>query len=226
MMSFRIVALSLSWATLSSSLLCAGDLSRYREFQLDTSVLAVVKQAGMEPAEVKLIHQRPAVIQELLWQPQHRGSSLDADSVKEIQFSFYHDELFRMVVNYDPDKTEGLTAKDMIDAISTIYGTALYPAAEISLSSIDDNELLKVIARWEDSKYSFNLVRSYHQPNFTLVVLSKRLDPLARVAVIEAVRLEKQQAPQREIERQNIEDAQNRLQQATARLANKPGFRP
>ena len=49
---------------------------------------------------------------------------------------------------------------------------------------------------------------------------------LARAAVIEAVWLDKQQAPQREIERQNWEDEQFRAQQDKARLVNKPGFRP
>ena len=73
MMSFRILALSLSWATLSS--LCAGDLSRYREFQLDTDLPAVVKQAGMKPADVKTIHQRPALIQDLCWEPHVRLSA-------------------------------------------------------------------------------------------------------------------------------------------------------
>src|SRR5437899_1325752 len=122
MMSFRILALSLSWASLSS--LCAGDLSRYREFQLDTDLPAVVKQA-----DVKTIHQRPALIQDLCWEP-HVRLSADADSVKEVLFSFYNGDLFRVVVHYDRYKTEGLTADDLIQAISATYGTGLDPAAD------------------------------------------------------------------------------------------------
>ena len=87
MISFRLFALSLSWVALSS--LSAGDLSRYRNFQLDANLLAVVKQAGMEPADAKLIHQRPALIQELSWRPLH-PLGLAADSVKDVVFSFYN----------------------------------------------------------------------------------------------------------------------------------------
>ena len=221
MMRFRILALSLSWATLSS--LCAGDLSRYREFQLDTDLPAVVKQAGMKPADVKTIHQRPALIQDLCWEP-HVRLSADADSVKEVLFSFYNGDLFRVVVHYDRYKTEGLTADDLIQAISATYGTGLDPAADIMLPSIYD-ETVKVIARWEDATFSFNLVRSSYQRSFALVVLSKRLDALAQAAVVEAARLDKQQAPQREIERQNRENEDARVLQEKARVLNKPGFR-
>ncbi len=221
MTKFQIVATSLSGVVLSSALLCAADLSRYREFQLDTNLLGLAKQAEMKPGEAKIIHQRPAVIQELSWRAE------PADSVDEILFRFYNGELFRMVVDYDHYKTEGLTAEDMIEAISAIYGTALKPSAEITLSSIyEANETVKVIARWEDSKWSFNLIRSEYRPSFTLLALSKRLDVLARAAVDEAVRLDRQEAPRREIERKNREDEEKRVQQEKARLVNKPDFHP
>jgi hypothetical protein len=221
MTTFHLAAMAVSWATLSS--LNAGDLSRYREFQLDTGLPSVVKQAGMKPVDVKTIHQRPALIQDLTWEP-HFKLSADADSVKEVLFSFYNGELFRMVVRYDRYKTEGLTADDLVQAISTTYGTAVDPGADITLPSIYD-ETVKVIARWEDPSFSFNLVRSSYQRSFALVVLSKRLDALAQVAVTEAARLDKQQAPQKEIERQNRENEDARVLQEKARLLNKPGFR-
>jgi hypothetical protein len=138
------------------------DLSRYREFQFGMNLPAVAKMAGLKPSAARLIHQRPAVIQELQWRPQgFLVSSAQADSVKEILFSFYNGELFRIVVNYDRYKTEGLTTEDMVEAISAQYGTATKPEAEIIFSSskvYNDSEV--IIARWEDSQYSFNLFRS------------------------------------------------------------------
>jgi hypothetical protein len=83
-----------------------------------------------------------------------------------------------------------------------------------------------VIARWEDSQYSFNLFRSSYQPTFGMVGFSKRLDALARVATAEAIRLDEQEAPQREVERQKEQDAKDRAGQKKARLVNKPNFRP
>jgi hypothetical protein len=202
--------------------LFARDLSSYREFQLDNNLPAVAKQAGMEPAEAKVIHQRPGTeIQELSWRAE------PADSVKGIVFSFYNGELFRMVVDYDRYNTEGLTAQDMIEAISATYGAAADPSAAITVpSAYGGDETAKVIARWEGSDWSFNLIRFKYEPSFALVAFSKRLDTEARAAVDEAVRLDRQEAPQREIARQNKEDEEKRLKQEKARLANRPDFRP
>ena len=224
MISTRILAISIPCAVLSVALLCAEDLSSYREFQFGMDLPAVAKQAGTKPSEVTVVQLRPAMIEELAWQPQRlRGPSGETDPVAEVIFGFYDGELFRIVVNYDRYKTEGLTAEDMVEAISAKYGTAARPAAEITLHY---NEREKVIARWEDSQYSFNLVRSSYGLTFAMVVFSKRLDALAQAAIVEAIRLDKQEAPQREIERQKKQDEEIRAGHEKARLVNKPGFRP
>ena len=118
-------------------------------------------------------------------------------------FSFCDGALFRMVVNYDRNRTEGLTDEDMIKAISARYGIAARPVATIvrfSTSQIyNDNE--KVIARWEDSRYSYNLYRSSYSA-FGMLVFSKRLDALAQTAIAEAIQLDNREAPQREREPQ------------------------
>lgn len=222
----RIAALSILWIVLSAPLLDAGDLSRYREFQFGTDLPAVAKQAGVKPSDAQVIHQRPALIQELEWQPQDlSGYSGKADSIKDIRFSFYNGELFQIVVNYDRYRTEGLTAEDLISAISAQYGTATKPDAEIMFPSLYQ-ETVKVIARWEDSQYSLDLVRSSYQHSFGIVVWAKRLDALARTATTEALRLDEQEAPQRELEHNKREEAENLMQQERARQVNKPGFRP
>jgi len=214
---------------LSAPFIDAPDLSRYREFQFGMNLLAVAKQADVKPSEARVIHQRPAVIQELEWRPSRSiGSSPQGDPVKEVLFSFYNGELFRMVVNYDQLKTEGLTDEDMIEAISAKYGTATRPDAKIILFSSFQvyNDSEKVIARWEDSQYSFNLFRSSYQPTFGILVLAKRLDALAGAAIVEAIRLDEREAPQREIARQKKQAEEDHAAQEQARLVNKPSFRP
>jgi hypothetical protein len=225
----RFLSLSLGADPVSAPSVEAPDLSRYREFQLGMNLLVVAKQADLEPSEARVIHQRPAVIQELEWRPPRSpGSSSQADAVSKVLFSFYNGELFRMVVNYDRYKTEGLTDEDMVQAISAKYGTATRPAAKIinfsSSQVYDDSE--KVVACWEDAQYSFNLFRSSYQPTFGMVAFSKRLDALARAAIVEAIRLDEQEAPQREIERQKKQDVEDNAAQEKARLVNKPNFRP
>ena len=225
----RFLRFSLQADPVSAPLTYAQDLSRYREFQFGMNLLAVAKQADVKPSEARVIHQRPAVIQELEWRPSRSiGSSPQGDPVKEVLFSFYNGELFRMVVNYDQLKTEGLTDEDMVEAISAKYGTATRPEAKIILFSSFQvyNDSEKVIARWEDSQYSFNLFRSSYQPTFGILVLAKRLDALAGAAIVEAIRLDEQEAPEREIERQRKQDEENHAAQDQARLVNKPSFRP
>lgn len=206
------------------------DLSRYREFRFGMDLPAIARDTGMRLSDAKMIHERPAVIQEMQWRPQLflGGPSLRTDPVQEVLFSFYNGELFRIVVNYDRYRTEGLTNEEMIEAISARYGTATRPTAKtIRFSSSQVyNESGEVIALWEDSQYSFNLFRSSYRPTFGLVGFSKQLDVLARAAIAEAIRLDELEAPQREIDRQNIQDEKDRAEEAKARLTNKSNFRP
>jgi hypothetical protein len=203
------------------------NLSMYREFRFGADLLAVAKQAHVKPSEARTIHERPAVIQELAGQAPYMRSSLGADSVRDILFSFYNGELFRNVVTYDPERIAGMTAEDIVEAVSAKYGTATRPVAEIILSSTQvyiGGE--KIIARWEDTQYSFNLFQSSYQSTFGMVMYSKRLDALARTAIVESVRLDKLEAPRREIERQKEKDEENRARQEKARQTNKAPFRP
>lgn len=223
----RLLGFSLRADPVSTPRINAQDLSRYREFQFGMNLLAVAKQVGLKPSEARVIHQRPALIQELNWQSQLSLTSSQGEPVRTILFSFYNGELFRIVANYDRYKTEGLTTGDVVEAISAKYGAATKPAAEITFSSFqvyNDSEV--VIARWEDSQYSFNLFRSSYQPTFGMIAFSKRLDALARAATAEAIRLDEQEAPQREIERQEKQDQEDHAAQENARLVNKVAFRP
>ena len=206
----------------------APDLSRYRSFQFGETLPAVVKQAGLALSDAKLIHERPAVMQELEWPIWlSGGSSPQTDPVRTILFSFYNGELFRIVVNYDKIGTAGLTTEDMIEAISAKYGTATKPAGtEITFSTSQVyNDSEPIIARWEDAQYSLNLYRSSYQPTFGMIAFSKWLDALARAATAEAIQLDAHEAPQREIQRQQREDEKNRESLEKTRQANKSNFR-
>jgi hypothetical protein len=199
MISLRRVAVPVFLIALSASLICAQDLSSYRGFQFGMNLDTVAIQTGMNPAAAKTLHQRPALIQELWWQRSLGGLSPQADPIREVVFSFFGGALFRMVVNYDRGATEGLTDEDMIEAISAEYGIAVRPVAVIALFSSSQvyNDHEKVIARWEDSQYSYDLYRSSNQPTFGLLVISKRLDLLAQTAIAKAIQLDNQGAPQR-----------------------------
>jgi hypothetical protein len=182
----------------------------------------VAEQAQMNPADVTIVHKRPAMIEELSW----RAPS--GDSVKNIKFGFYEGELFRMIVSYNGYNTEGLTAQDMVEAISETYGERIDSRTEpITLPTIyDDEELVPVLARWTDPNWSFNLVRSKHAPTFYLGALSAQLYPAAEAANMEALRLERQEARRKELKRLEEREEQRRLQIEQARTDNVLSFRP
>src|SRR5207245_141477 len=174
----RSVVVSLAMILLSASVIHAQDLSKYRNFSFGMSSVELSKQVDSQPLQTKLIQKRPAVIQELTWWPRESsGSSPQAEPIWQVLFTFYNGELYRILVTYDRHATEGLGIEDMVEAISAKYGTATRPDVEISFPT---NELYrsteKVIARWEDSQYSFNLFRSSFLNTFGLVMFSKGLD--------------------------------------------------
>ncbi len=231
MISVKRVGIAVIGSVLSAQLLSAQDLSAYRNFHIGMDLASVVTETTSSPLEAKVIHQRPAVIQELAWRPRPARTepSRQADPVQQMVFSFFNDELFRIVVTYDREKIEGLTEKDLIENISATYGTATAPApivtsAPLSQTSRDNGD--NVVARWEDAEYSVNLIRSSYGSSLNIVMFSKQLDTLARAAIIEAVRLNRQEAPQREVERQKQQESDIRVAQEKARTANKPPFRP
>ena len=78
----------------------------------------------------------------------------------------------------------------MVEAISAQYGTATRPDVEISFPTSElYKSTEKVIARWKDSQYSFNLFRSCFLISFGLVMFSKRLETQVRAALAEPIKL-------------------------------------
>ncbi len=246
MKTSRLLTTFLAGFLASASQVSAYDLSRYREFQIGMSLAAVAAQAEIS-SEPRVVQQRPALIQELMWQPPRLlRLAPGGDSVKKVLFSFYNGQLFRMVVTYDRDRTEGLTAADLIDAISVTYGPATLapqsPAPPLtSTASVPDGTATSppwpqqssrslgyedtILARWDDAENSIHLFETPYESGFGLVVVSKPLDALANIATIEAARLDSQEAPQRETERLQKQTEARRLKNETARRANQASFR-
>jgi hypothetical protein len=83
-----------------------------------------------------------------------------------------------------------------------------------------------VLARWEDSQYSYNLIRADDRSSFAMVLYSKRLDALTQPAIVEAVRLETLEAPQKEADRAKKQAEDNQALKEKSRLSNKASFRP
>ena len=188
---------------LSTPQVHAQDLSRYRNFSFGTTVADLSKQIDQQSANAAVVHERPALIQELTWLPiQPYDLSRPAEPVDQILFSFYNGALYRMLMTYDSSATKGLTDEDMIRVVSAKYGVATRPVATVINFPMNPSYKAteRVIARWEDSQYSLNLFRS-HVDTFAIVMFTKQLDTQAGISIAESVKLEQQEAPQKEAAR-------------------------
>ena len=209
---------------LTAPLLRGQDLSKYRHFTFGMSLTRVLERTDQKLADIKVMHSRPALIQELTWWPPNLpGTSFRSDTAEQILLSFYNAELYKISVTYDRTSTEGLTAEDMVKSISAKYGPATSVKPEVDSATNERYDMRqKPVATWEDSQYSFNLVRSSFSGSFELLIYSKRLNAEAEVALAEAVKLEKEEEPQREAERQKKQTGDL---EAT-RQKNQKSFRP
>ena len=215
----------------SASALHGQDRPRYRDFILGAGLASVSAQVNATASDATIVHQRPALMQDLKWrQPYFVAGSSEAqtDPVGQIRFSFYNDQLFRLVIDYDPQRTKGMTDADMIHALSEPYGPAAKarPKGAQPLASRIDAESGPPISRWETDEYSVALFRSSFGEGFQVVVTSTALDALARTAAAQAIRMDQREAPQRAIAQQKKDAEDARLSQEETRATNKAVFRP
>jgi len=229
-MTLRTLAI-VTLALVLSTLPLRAQRPQYRNFELGETLISVSAETKVSVGAARTVHERPALIQQLEWRPSYflAGTmTQQTDPVQQIVFSFYNDQLFRLVINYDRQRTSGMTDADMIAAISTEYGPPLNIAVKqtATIASQLEAEFGAQVARWGDADYSIALHRLSYLSEFRLVVTSPRLEALARTAADQAVRLDEREAPQREIARQKQEDENARAAQEKARTANKAVFRP
>jgi hypothetical protein len=234
MITIRTASIVIAVLSLSPSLLHAQDLGRHRDTRLGSNVLAVAGVYGLSLADAKTVHERPALIQNLEWRSRRflSASVPTDDPVNDITFSFFNDQLFRIVANYDRNRTEGLTDADLIEAMTTAYGPpkplAVTRTAKTSPQSLrsENPEEGQPIARWEDAESTVTLLRGRYPGAVSLVVTSKPLTALARSADVEAARLDRLEAPGREAARLQKEVDDTRSSGEKARPANKAIFKP
>jgi len=210
---------------LSSQLASAQDLSRYRGYALGSSLDSVLAVSGARAVDTKVLHQRPALIQELEWRaPYARSGNELVDPVRGIIFSFCDDALYQVVVNYDPDRTDGLSNGDIVDSLTAAYGTPLPSSARNRPLNAPPDTV--VLAQWDSAGSSLTLLRGVYSPEFQLILASKALGTRARGAIREAARLDTADAPRREAEQRKKEAADAIAARDKIRANNKAAFRP
>jgi hypothetical protein len=204
----------------------AQDLSRYRDYALDSSVERVVVISSSRPTDVKIRHERPARIQELEWRaPYVTAGAQMADPVRTVTFSFYNDALYSITANYDRDRIAGLTTGEMVKALTAVYGTPVSAPAKVTGRQVLSDDMV-VVAAWEDPSAAVMLVRRTYSSDRQLVLVSKTLAARATTAIREAERLDVVEAPRRDAERRKQEEVDADAAREKARTTNKDAFRP
>jgi hypothetical protein len=222
-----LVAVLMSMPTLH-----AESPSDYRGFRLGMSIEEVARHAGLPVTAAKTVFELPMIIQEMEWLPSRRAldavASADQEAVARVVFGFAEGTLYRIVVSYDRDRTEGMTDQDFIDALSVAYGPPRRPLnAQVITSSARESysDIERVSARWEDAASSMNLFRGAFRTIVGLVFYSKAMAAKAQVAIGRALRAAELDAPRREAAEQKMRDELEVASHAKARLKNKAAFR-
>ena len=225
-LSFTRGGVSAACIVLAVSTVSSAELSRYREFELGASV-ATVTAVTQNPARVKIVHSRPALLQQLEWRPRYMAGApqADRDSIGEVVFSFVDDQLFQMSIAYAQDRTSGLTDEDMIASLTAIYGAPLSPRSRPRSRAIALDAPL-VIAEWRQADATVALQRKPYNESFVLVITSLSLDTIARKAQASAVVMDEREAPAREaaLLKKQADDA--KVVAERTRSTNKKVFQP
>lgn len=205
----------------------AAELGEYRDFRLGSSTAAVVKASGSLGRDVKTLHSRPALLQEMGWRAPYAAAKAPAavDPVGSMVFSFVDDQLYRIVVQYAPSRIEGLTTVDMVAALTATYGP---PAPRSARPRGGDDALNATVpaAQWRSGDSMVTLQHYQYSGGYELVIASLSLERLASKAQASALVLDAREAPAREAAVRKQEAAAAAEEAEKTRLKNREAFRP
>ncbi len=208
------------------ALVSAADFSSYRGFAFGSDIATVAAQIEAKPSDAVLVHQRPALLQELKWQIRPVAADYARpDPVEDMVLSFMDGKLYRVAAIYGRYKVKGMTVEDIVNSLSSTFGVAQHPKAAIAFRTYArDTE--NVLARWDDANVSYDLINAGDPGLYALVVYSKKQEAASQAAMLEASRLDALDAPRkaREAETKRLQDERAALEET--RAANKLNFRP
>ena len=166
---------------LGVTLLGAQARPHYRTYRMGDDIAAISRHLGVpRPAAA----QAGGTVRELRWRADYvpRGTEA-ADPVERLLFSFHDNQLFRIVIDYAPTRTEGMRAADVVAAVAKVYGTPtrrVDPPMQVGLQPM--RPIDTVVAQWNDDDLDVALLQLDGRPAFRLIVASPLLQARARTA--------------------------------------------
>ena len=201
--------------------------SRYRGVTLDDSVQVVVDHLKAAISDVKVVHARPTLVQQLSWRPRQSvsGASIEPDPMAEMLLTFHLGRLVRIAVIYDRNRTAGLTDADLHDALSGVYGTSMLRSTPIG-ATIALPADQHTVGRWSDSETLVLLWREKYPDRVRLTITAIDADLAMQQAIVDGMRLETSEAPERDLARRAAEATALRARDENVRRDNKAAFKP
>jgi hypothetical protein len=208
-----------------ASLTAAERHLDYRVYSMGDDLQAISRQIGVPVVDVTSTPATPGGVQELRWHAR-RGTAPSGDPVDRLVFSFYEHRLFRIVIDYTPDRTEGMTEADMVAAVSALYGAPIRQTLAVSGSTFAPTRAVETeIAQWTTGDLSVELLALQGRTAFRVIVVSTSLEIQARASGAREARVDRPDWPEIEAARARIASNAPPLQQLTRR-ANIASFIP
>jgi hypothetical protein len=213
------------------SLLAPGQtteskLSHYRGITLGDSVEKVADQLKVEKSAIKVVHERPALVQQITWRPSRyiSGSTHESDPLSEMVLTFHVGRLARIAVAYDRERTEGLTNEDLLEVFQGLYGPPmLQSVTTVTPVSSTDPE---VFGSWRDAESLVLLSRERYPSRVGLTITAIASDLAMQESIADGQRLDATEAPARDLARRTAEATAMQTRDDKVRRDNKAGFKP
>jgi len=183
--ALRSIAIAALVVATSAPMAAAQGRAQYRTYAMGESLQAISRQIGQPVMDATSTPAAPGAVQELRWHARYvrRGTPPSGDPVDRLVFSFYEHRLFRIVIDYAPDRTEGMTESDLVAAVSAIYGA---PVRRTLVSgggvAAPVRTAETVVAQWTRGDQSVALLALQGETAFRLIVVSSALETLARAS--------------------------------------------
>ena len=101
----RLIVAAIVFAA-SATPVAAQGRPHYRAYAMGDSLLAISRQIGLPVVDAMTTPAVSGAVQELRWHARfvRRGTAPSGDPVDRLVFSFYERRLFRIVIDYAPDR--------------------------------------------------------------------------------------------------------------------------
>jgi hypothetical protein len=205
-----------------------SPFTRYRDVTLGDPVQVVVDRLKVPLTDIKVVHDRPTLVQQLTWRP-HRsvsGATVAPDPLAEMVLTFHLGRLARIAVSYDRAQTAGLTDADLHEALTGTYGTSMLLSRRTTPAVLIESGEPEPIGRWGDADTLVVLWRQAYPDRVRLTLTSLVDDRAMQAAIADGVRLETSEAPARDLARRDAEAEAARARAENVRRENKATFKP